>query len=355
MYPRLNIALDKITHNTRTILNQCRKHNIEVFGVTKVTSADKKVAEAMLDGGIRKFADSRIQNIKKLKANFPDIPVMLLRLPMLSELEEIVQYCDYILVSEIDTIKGIEKYSAIYGKSPKLILMVDLGDLREGFWPDSLLEICNTVKDLKHCEIEGIGVNLACYGGVIPTIEKMNELIFLANEFKKNTGLKLKTISGGNSSSLPLVISDEIPSEINSLRIGEAIMLGRNVINRDPWPDTFQDTFTFEAQIIELKKKPSLPQGLIGQDAFGNTPEYEDRGIHHRAILGAGRQDVAVDGLIPAGNYDVLGASSDHIIIDVEKIHSEIKLGDTLEFLLSYGALLQAYTSEYVHRNYTGK
>lgn len=355
MYPRLNIRLDKITHNARTILNQCRRHNIDIFAVTKVTSADLRVAQAMLDGGISKFADSRIQNIRKLKTTFPDIPVMLLRLPMKSEIEEIVKYCDYILVSEIQTIIEIENISKKTGKSPKLILMVDLGDLREGFWPDSLEEFTETARKLIHCTIEGMGVNLACYGGVIPTVTKMNDLIFMARDFEEKTGISLKIISGGNSSSLPLVISDEIPSDINMLRIGEAIMLGRNVINRDPWPDTFQDTFTFEAQIIELKKKPSVPQGLIGQDAFGNTPEYEDRGIHHRAILGAGRQDVSIDGLIPVGNYDVLGASSDHIIIDVEKIHSEIRLGDTLEFMLSYGALLQASTSEYVHRNYTGE
>ncbi|MCK9224109.1 MAG: alanine/ornithine racemase family PLP-dependent enzyme [Candidatus Muirbacterium halophilum] len=352
MYPKININLQKITHNAKTILNQCRKHNIDVFAVTKVTSADLKVAQAILDGGITKFADSRIQNIKKLKTNFPNIPVMLLRLPMFSEIEEIVQYCDYILASEEKTILELEKYAAIYGKSPKLILMVDLGDLREGFWADTLDDFCEITKKITNCRIDGMGVNLACYGGVIPTALKMNDLIFLAKEFQEKTGITLKTISGGNSSTLPLVISDEIPFDINNLRIGEAIMLGRNVINRHPWPDTFQDTFTFEAQIIELKEKPSVPQGLIGQDAFGNTPDYEDRGVHHRAILGAGRQDIAVDGLIPLGNYEVLGASSDHIIIDVEKIHSDIKLGDTLEFMLSYGALLQAFTSEYVYKNY---
>ena len=40
-----------------------------------------------------------------------------------------------------------------------------------------------------------------------------------------------------------------------------------------------QDTVKLVAEVIELKRKPSMPIGKIGKDAFGNTPVFEDKGI----------------------------------------------------------------------------
>ncbi|MFA5480534.1 MAG: alanine/ornithine racemase family PLP-dependent enzyme [Candidatus Muiribacteriota bacterium] len=352
MNPKLLINLEKIKQNAVNIKKQCDKNNIKIFGITKVTSADIKVAEKLIEAGIYGLGDSRLKNIKNLKKHFPDMPTLLVRLPMLSEISEAVNFCDYMLVSEIEAIKKIEEQSILQNKKTDIILMVDLGDLREGFWPDETDNYISFLKKLKNTKISGIGVNLACYGGVIPDENKMNELVKLKKLFEKELNINFQYVSGGNSSSLPLVLENSINPEINMLRIGEAIMLGRNVINRDPWPETFQDTFILEAEIIELKKKPSVPSGNIGQDAFGNTPVFKDRGFHHRAILAVGRQDIDVEGLIPMGDYEVLGASSDHLIIDVEKIHHNLKVGDTLKFMLSYSALLAAFTSEYVEKIY---
>ena len=75
-----------------------------------------------------------------------------------------------------------------------------------------------------------------------------------------------------------------------------------------------------EAQIIELKSKRSLPIGEIGVDAFGQRPYYEDRGIIRRAILAIGKQDTDPDSMISLDEkIDILGASSDHLILDVSK------------------------------------
>ncbi|MGM0607015.1 MAG: alanine/ornithine racemase family PLP-dependent enzyme [Candidatus Muiribacteriota bacterium] len=350
MNPKLLINLDKIKHNALQIQKLCK--NIKIFGVTKVTCADIRVAEALLNSGLYGLGDSRIENIETLRNNFPDTPLLLLRLPMLSEIKKVVSLCDYVLISEKNTILEIEKEARKQNKKINLILMVDLGDLREGIWPDEMDEFVNLSDKLGFAGINGIGVNLACYGGVIPDKKKMLDLLNLKNKFEQKTNRCFDIISGGNSSSLPLVLNGELPSKINMLRIGEAIMLGRNVINRQPWPETYQDTFLLQAEIIELKDKPSLPIGNIGQDAFGNNPVFEDKGVHKRAILACGRQDINPDGLIPAGNYEVLGASSDHLIVDVENIKHKVKVGDSLKFMLSYGALLAAATSRYVKKTY---
>jgi len=353
MYPELLIDRQKILKNALSIKRLLDKKNIDLFFVSKVFCADIRVCKTLVENGFYKIADSRIQNLDKLRHHFTDkVELLLLRLPMHSEIEKVVDICDVTLVSEISTIKKLDLECKRQKKTLKAILMIDLGDLREGIWPNLTGEYAKIIKDLRHLDITGIGVNLACYGGVIPDIDKMNRLIEIRNIFRETTGLSLPIISGGNSSSLPLVLDNTIPDEINMLRIGEAIVLGRNVIDRSPWPETNQDTFIFEAELIEVLEKPSVPIGNIGQDAFGNSPEFEDVGIHKRGILACGRQDIDPDGLIPLENIKILGASSDHVIVDLKDIGKDIKVGDTLGFILTYGCLLRAATSPYVNKTY---
>ena len=89
-----------------------------------------------------------------------------------------------------------------------------------------------------------------------------------------------------------------MPKEINHFRIGEAILLGRNVIDRSPWPGTRHDTFRLVAEVVELESKPHAHR-RPGQDAFGDTRAFEDRGVRRRAICNLGRQDFVVDGIEP--------------------------------------------------------
>jgi predicted amino acid racemase len=148
-----------------------------------------------------------------------------------------------------------------------------------------------------------------------------------------------------------LLASGGMPKEINQIRIGETILLGRNVLDRSPWPNTRQDTFRIVSQIVEMEKKPSIPVGDRGQDAFGGLPEFVDRGIRTRVICNIGRQDIVVDNLEPEDpGIRILGGSSDHLILDVEESTKKIGLGDEIAFNPGYAALLSASTSSYVRK-----
>ncbi len=101
--------------------------------------------------------------------------------------------------------------------------------------------------------------------------------------------------------------------------------------------------------MVECRVKPTLPRGLIAQDAFGRVPAFVDRGPRLRAICALGRQDCVPEGLTPlAPGVEVLGASSDHLLLDVEDMPCPLRVGDTLSFLPGYGALRAASTSPYV-------
>lgn len=351
-YPRIEINLSKLQHNVKTITDKCKENGIKVAGVTKVFCADKKLVKAYVDGGVSYLADSRLQNFQRLK-DF-SLPKILLRLPMISEAEEVVKYADASLNSEIETIRAISREAVKIGKKHEIILMVDLGDLREGyFYEDDLYKSAEEIKKLEGVELIGIGTNLTCYGGVIPTPENLGRLVEIKNNLEKNHDVKLKIISGGNSSSIPLLYDGTIPEGINNLRLGESLVLGRETAYGKDIEETFNDVFKLVIEAIEIKDKPSLPVGEIGKDAFGNVPVFEDKGIRKRMICAIGRQDLLPDDITP---YDkeitVIGSSSDHLILDITNSKIKYKVGDKLEFGLKYGGILRGMTSEYVKKVY---
>jgi D-alanyl-D-alanine dipeptidase len=225
--------------------------------------------------------------------------------------------------------------------------MVELGDLREGLMPSDLENTVQQVLELEHIELIGIGTNLACFGGVKPDEEKMGCLSSIATDIEEKYGLKLEIISGGNSANYDWFTSTTDVGRINSLRLGESIYLGCETLNRTPISGLYTDAFTLVAEVIESKVKPSVPYGVVCQDAFGNVPEFEDRGHIRRAILGVGLQDVLVSGLTPRSDIEILGASSDHIIVDAKSM--DLNVGDEIKLDLNYGALLSAMTSPYVN------
>jgi len=348
-YPAVRINLEKLTHNTKVVVEKCNKLGIDVVPVTKVYCGMPKIAKASVNAGVKMLADSRIENIIKLKEL--KVPKLLLRLPMMSQVEEIVEHVDISLNSEYEVIKALSDKAQKMGKVHKIILMVDLGDLREGVWSEAAVEFAGKILELKGIKLIGIGTNLTCYGAVISSKENLGLLVSIACEIERKYDIKLDIISGGNSSSIHLVEKNEVPKGINQIRLGEAIVLGNETAYGEKIEGTHGDVFTYMAEIIELKEKPSIPVGETGVDAFGEKPVFTDRGIRKRAILATGRQDIKLDGLKPRDkNAIVLGASSDHLLIDVSDCNKEYKVGDILEFDMDYGALLAAFTSEYVDK-----
>lgn len=349
--PRLEIYTDRIELNARAVINLCRAHGAQVACVTKVMSAHPAILHALEIAGADMIADSRILNLQSIANTGSTLPVMLLRSPAPSRVADVIRCADYSLNSSLETIRLLSQATQLLKRAHKVIVMVDVGDLREGIWPDRVVSIVKEAAKLPGIEIVGLGTNLACYGGVIPTTENMQKLVDIREACRKATGLPIDMISGGNSANLPLLASGGMPREINHFRIGEAITLGRNVLDRSPWPGTRQDTIRVVAEVVEVECKPSVPIGPRGQDAFGSTIQFVDRGVRKRALCNIGRQDVVVDGITPEDkSIIVLGGSSDHLVLDVEEAEHEVKVGDEIAFFPSYGSLLAATTSPYVQK-----
>ncbi len=350
-YPRININLSKIKFNTEAMVRQCHQLNIEVAGVTKLFCGNPQIAEVYIDSGVDLLADSRIENLMKMK-DLP-LPKMLLRLPMMSQVSDIIAYSDIGLVSEPVTVQALSDEAQRYGKVYKVILMIDLGDLREGiFHEEEIRQAVDEIIKMKSISLEGIGTNLTCYGGVKPTWENLIRLKNWKECIEKQTGQPLRVISGGNGSTLSLLPAPGIPAHINQLRLGSSLTMGIG-LNDEPIKGLYQDAFTLEAEIVEIREKPSKPVGEIGLDAFGNQPVFEDKGFRRRAICAIGRQDIHPEHLSPVEHgIIILGASSDHLLLDITETTEDSKVGDMLTFYLTYGGCLSALTSPYVQKYY---
>ena len=354
MYPELVIDLKKIKNNLDKITEMVKGAGCSLMIVTKGYCADLEIYKILQNSDIDYLADSRIQNLKKYEGAKKER--VLLRLPMNSEVDEVVKYADISLNSEITTIRNLNEAAAKQNKVHKILLMIDLGDLREGIFfknEEEIYQAAEEILKLSNIELFGLGVNLTCYGAVIPKRDNLDLLVDIAGKIENKYNIKLKMISGGNSSSVYLIEKNELPEGINNLRVGEAFLLGDETAYSQMLEGFYDDAFTLKAEIIELKEKQSVPIGETGVDAFGNRPVYEDRGIIKRAIIAVGRQDADPDNLHPIDSkIDILGASSDHLILDMSKSDKEYKVGDTVDFKLSYSSLLRASTSSYVEKKY---
>lgn len=349
--PRLEIDLEKIRHNAGILVKRLAHRGISVTGVSKATLGSTEIANTLLQAGVSAIGDSRIENIEAMRHNQITAKMVLVRSPMLSQVERVVMHADVSLNTEIEVIRRLSRAAQKFHRTHEIILMVELGDLREGIMPDDLVETVREMLSLPNIVLKGIGTNLACRCGVSPDAENMAELSALADLIEATFNLQLEVISGGNSANLEWALGGAETGRVNDLRLGEAILLGCETLHRQPIDDLFSDAFTLVAEVIETKVKPSQPSGTIAQTAFGEALPVIDRGPVSQSILAIGRQDTDPNGLTPPAGIEIMGGSSDHLIL--LSGNGELPVGSEVAFQLNYSALVVAMTSPFVSKRVT--
>lgn len=344
--PRVEIDLDKIEQNTRTLVDRLASRGIRVTGITKAALGSPGVGAAMLNGGAVGLGDSRLQNLDRLVGLDGSASRTLVRSPMLSQAGRVVRSATISLNTDRLVLEALDAAAARYRKVHGVVLMVELGDLREGIPADELLAAAGAVLDRPSLRLLGIGTNLACQNGVVPDAANMGELTRLALGVEHAHGITLERVSGGNSANLDWALSTDDVGRVDELRLGEAILLGTEPLHRTPVPGLHTDAFRLTGEVIEVRDKPAQPWGDRAQTAFGEYPEHTGTGTVRQAILALGRQDVDPDGLVPPDGISVLGMSSDHLVVDLGD--HRVAVGDELAFGLGYSGLVRAMTSPFV-------
>jgi ornithine racemase len=353
----LAVDLEAIESNARAIVDLCARHGLEVTGVTKGVGGHPEVARAMLRGGVTSIGESRLENLKRLREAGVETRMMLLRMPSITHAPQVVELADVSLNSELDVLAALSTAAERAGRHHEVVVMTDLGDLREGVWPDDVERFVDKAMGLPGIRITGLGANLTCFGGVLPTVENMSRLVELAARVEELLGRRLDLVSGGNSSALPLIAAGDMPARVDHVRIGEGILLGRETGARRPWPGTRQDAIVLHGEVVELKPKPSMPVGPRGQDALGRTPSFADLGLRDHALVNLGAIDAALESLTPLDpRLAVVGGTSDYLVLDATDAHGDLRVGDDVAFAVGYAALATASTSPYVEvRTHPGR
>lgn len=334
------------------LVNLLGNRGISVSGVTKAALGLPDIAGAMLAAGVSGLADSRIENIRTMRRAAVDAHMTLIRSPMISQAALVVRNADTSLNTELDVISELSKAAQAADRTHGILLMVELGDLREGIMPADLENVVRRTLDFPNISLKGIGTNLACRCGVAPDATNMGELSALADAIDATFGPVITIVSGGNSSNLEWVLGSADTGRINNLRLGESILLGCEPLHRQPIDGLHTDAITLVAEVIESNVKPSQPWGEIAETAFGAAIPTLDSGCISQAILALGNMDTDPEGLTPPAGIEILGSSSDHLVVDSGQ--TPLALGAEMTFQLNYSALIRAMASPFVARHATG-
>lgn len=348
--PRLEIRLDLLTHNATTLIERLRARGIAVCAVTKVTLGSPQIAAVLVAAGAGSLGESRVRNVETLRRGGVDTPVMLVRAPLVSEVDRVVEFADLSCNTELAVLARLSEAAQRQRRTHGVVLMVELGDLREGLMPGSLHAAARCVIELPGLALRGIGTNLACQNGVVPDLDNMAELSALADGIEAHCSVGLDIVSGGNSANIGWALDPSSAiGRINHLRLGESILLGTDPVGRSDIDGLHTDVFTVVAEVIESQVKPSQPWGSISYTAFGEgvEPDASVRPMN-RVIVALGQQDVDPTDLVPAPGFRILGASSDHLVLDAGD--QVVRVGQELRFGVGYRALLRAMTSPFVER-----
>lgn len=350
----LTLDRKKLSQNYKFLDDAFKDNDIEWATVSKLLCGNEEYIKELIDCGTREICDSRISNLEIIKSINPDIKTVYIKPPAISNIEEIVKFADASFNTEYDTISALSKEAQKQNKTHKVIIMIELGDLREGIMGDHLIEFYEKVFQLPNIEISGIGANLNCLHGVMPSEDKLIQLSLYKQLIEARFGKKIEWVTGGTSVVLPLLFRKQIPDGINHFRIGETLFFGADLFEDDVFEGMHDDVFKLYAEIIEITEKPRVPIGVLETNPSGDSYEIdeEDYGkTSQRAIIDIGLLDISPDFLIPEdGTLDISGASSDMLILDLEDTKKEYNVGDLLGFKLKYMGALRLMNSNYIDK-----
>jgi len=350
----LKLYKEKLKHNYEFLDNIFKEHEKDWAVVTKLLCGNEAYLKELLDLGVIEVCDSRISNLKKIKELNPEVQTVYIKPPGRRNIREVVKYADVSFNSESSIIKLLSEEAGRQGKTHKVTIMIEVGDLREGIMGDILIDFYGSIFELPNIEITAIGANLNCLHGVMPSADKMIQLSLYKQLIESKFNKKIPFITGGTSVTLPLLLQQQVPRAVNHFRIGETLYFGNNLVTEQPIPGMKTDVIRLYSEIIEITRKPKVPIGMMAANPSGETFEVDesDYGKYsYRAILDVGLLDISPDYLLPENeDLRIVNASSDMLVLDLGETQSNYKVGDLVSFRLKYMGALRLLNSDYIDK-----
>ena len=345
---------EKLKHNYDFLDKLFKKHKIEWAVVSKLLCGNKTYLKELISLGVKQICDSRVSNLKAVKEIAPNIETVYINPPAKRALKGVVKYADISMNTEFATIKLLNEEARKMDKTHKIMIMIEMGELREGVMWDEFIDFYESVFNLSNIEVVGIGTNLNCLYGVLPNQDKLIQLSLYEQLIEAKFNKNIPYVSGGSSVTIPMIFKGLLPKSINHFRVGETLYLGTDVYNDSTIRNMEYNVFQLFAEIIELSEKPIVPTGEMGTNVEGTEYDFNDSDVGKstcRAILDIGLLDVEIEHIQPLDNeIEFVGSSSDMIVLDLGKNPKKYKVGDLVEFSLDYMGTLKVLNSKYIEK-----
>lgn len=350
----IELDFKKLRENFIFLEKLFQKNNIKFSVVTKMLCGNRLFLTELLNLNINQVCDSRVSNLKTIKSIAPDIETIYIKPPAKRAIKSVVQVADISVNTEIRTIKLLSEEAQAQKKKHKILIMIELGELREGIMGEDFIAFYKEVFKLKNIEVVGIGTNLTCLYGVLPNHDKLIQLSLYEQLVEAKFDRHIPYVSGGSSVTIPLIFQKLLPKGINHFRVGETLFLGTDLYNNTSIKEMNPDVFKLYSEIIELSEKPQVPIGELGQNVEGTSFEFDESHTgkrSYRAIVDIGLLDVEESHVFPVDNsIEMVGASSDMFVIDLGDNKNNYKVGDLLEFRMDYMGVLRTINSKYIDK-----
>lgn len=328
---RIEIDIEKIRENSLFLVSSLRKSGISVTGVTKGVSGNPRVARAMLNGGITCLADSRISNVLRMRKDGISCPIILLRQCPISEIKQAIKQCEASFISDLGSLVELSKTACEVERKHGIVLMVEVGDGRDGLLLHQLPDAISLIKSLPNIYLTGLAANFGCLVESLPKqimFVRFERALSLAQNL---LGIPIQIKSVGGSSAMGSLRSNDSITRGRNLRLGESILLGSEPSTGKPIDGLHQDIFSMYIEVIECSR--------AGESLLSPKSQH---GKHSRLVLAAGNQDTDVGGLSSKLGIQIIGSTSDHMVVHSKESY---QVGSELRFSLNYNALARAMCS----------
>jgi len=344
----------ELRHNYEYLDKLFKANDIKWGITTKLLCGNRDFINEVIDLEVGEVHDSRISNLKVVKNIDPDTVTIYIKPPPKDTIPELIKYADISLNTELSTMHELSEEAVRQDKIHKVIIMIEMGDLREGVMRDDLVDFYEKVFRLPGLEVVGLGTNLNCLHGVMPDGDKLIQLALYKQIIELRFKKKIPLVSGGTTVTIPLLLNNQLPSGINHFRVGEALFFGKDLFSDGVIEGMSDQVMELYTQVIEISEKPMVPTGELGMNPQGKTSQIneEDRGkTAYRAIIDIGTLDIQPNYLIPVNdNLTILDASSDMLVLDVGENPEGYKVGDMIRFKLKYMGALGLMSSDYIEK-----
>jgi predicted amino acid racemase len=351
----LTLNKKNLEHNYKFLDKLFRSNGKDWAIVSKLLCGHEEYLKIIVDLGIGEIGDARISNLKKIKRIDPGIETIYIKPPAKRSIKNIVKYADSSFNTEYQTIKWLSEEAQKQDKLHKVIIMIELGDLREGIMGDLLIDFYEKTFRLPNIKVVGIGANLNCMHGVMPSEDKLIQLGLYKQLIEAKFNREIPLVTGGTSVVIPLIFRKQIPKAVNHFRVGETLFFGNNLFNGHTIEGMKDDILKLHTEIIEITEKPKVPIGVIDTNPSGEMFEVNEEDFgkkSNRAIIDVGVLDISdINFIFPEDpGIEIIGGSSDMLILDLGDNKKSYKVGDLVSFSLKYMGALRLLNSDYIEK-----